>query len=252
MRPLKSIHAFPQMRRLISALLSSLPNLGNAVFFMSFIFLLFGILGVQQFAGSQHQRCRFTDEPNLDGTWPIDESIENLCSKDSMGTFQCPSDRYCHAPIDSGLSTELVDDLINMELIDYNLTAFDHIGYGLITVFQFITLEGWSKVMYNMMDSNIAWMAIIFSVCLVMIGAFFLLNVVLAVLVQALDNVEEVKYAADAKQNAFIHQSLARRRKQEAKEAHNTDGVADKPQPSDDKETINAPAAVGGDIKLEK
>ena len=71
--------------------------------------------------------------------------------------------------------------------------------------------------MYNLMDSNIAWMAIIFSIFLIMIGAFFLLNVILAVLVQALDNVEEVKYAADAKHNAFIHQSLNRRRKQEAK-----------------------------------
>ena len=47
LRPLKSINAFPKMRRLVSALLSSLPTLGNAVLFMMFIFLLFGILGVQ-------------------------------------------------------------------------------------------------------------------------------------------------------------------------------------------------------------
>lgn len=47
LRPLKSINAFPKMRRLIRALLSSLPTLGNAVCFMMFIFLLFGILGVQ-------------------------------------------------------------------------------------------------------------------------------------------------------------------------------------------------------------
>ena len=52
LRPLKSINAFPKMRRLIGALLSSLPNLGNAVFFMLFIFLLFGIFGVQQFGGA--------------------------------------------------------------------------------------------------------------------------------------------------------------------------------------------------------
>ena len=80
LRPLKSINAFPKMRRLIGALLSSLPNLGNAVFFMLFIFLLFGIFGVQQFGGAVYQRCRFTDRPLEDGTWPIDEEIAFVCS----------------------------------------------------------------------------------------------------------------------------------------------------------------------------
>ena len=98
LRPLKSINAFPKMRRLISALLSSLPALGNAVLFMMFIFLLFDILGVQQFGSSMYQRCRFEDDPNDDGTWPFDESISFLCSKESMGNFECPVNRYCHGP----------------------------------------------------------------------------------------------------------------------------------------------------------
>ena len=58
------------MRRLIDSLLSSLPALANAVVFMFFIFLLFGILGVQQFPGTMYQRCRLTEEPLADGTWP--------------------------------------------------------------------------------------------------------------------------------------------------------------------------------------
>ena len=56
-----------------------------------------------------------------------------------------------------------------------------------------ITLEGWTKIMYNMMDSNIAWMAIIFSVLLTVVGAFFLLNVILAVLAEALNKVELIE-----------------------------------------------------------
>ena len=133
LRPLKSINAFPKMRRLISALLSSLPVLGNAVLFMMFIFLLFGLLGVQQFGSSMYQRCRFSDEPNDDGTWPIDESIYSLCSKDATG-YQCPADRYCHGPQDGGLSVES-DDIINSELFDYGITVFDNLGIGFITVF---------------------------------------------------------------------------------------------------------------------
>ena len=49
-----------------------------------------------------------------------------------------------------------------------------------------ITLEGWTKIMYNLADSNISWMAILFSISLIMIGSFFLLNVILAVLAEAL------------------------------------------------------------------
>ena len=192
LRPLKSINVFPKMRRIISALLSSLPTLGNAVLFMMFIFLLFGILGVQQFGSSIYQRCRFSDEPNGDGTWPFDESVPYLCSKESMGNFECPTNRYCHGPQDGNLSKE-IDENINDELIDYGITVFDNLGIGFITVFQMITLEGWTKIMYNMMDSNIAWMAITFSILLVVIGSFFLLNVILAVLAEALTKVDSIE-----------------------------------------------------------
>ena len=68
---------------------------------------------------------------------------------------------------------------------------FDNLGIGLITVFQMITLEGWTKIMYNLMDSNISWMAVLFSVCLVVIGSFFLLNVILAVLAEALHDADK-------------------------------------------------------------
>ena len=162
-----------------------------------------------------YQRCRYTDVPNADGTWPIDESIDRVCSKKDdgeYGVFYCPSDRYCHAPYDYGLDAEEVDDIKNEELIDYGIASFENLGYGLVIVFQFITLEGWSKIMYNLMDSNISWLAIIFSILLIMIGAFFLLNVILAVIVQAIDSVDEVNDKANARNNREIKLSLDRRK----------------------------------------
>ena len=133
-----------------------------------------------------------------------------------MGNFYCPSGRFCHAPADDGLDLG-IDDLINDEKVDYGITVFDNLGIGLITVFQMITLEGWSKIMYNLMDSNIVWMAILFSIFLIMIGSFFLLNVVLAVLAEALENIEKIQQDTDAKQNSFIAKSIYRRKKQDIK-----------------------------------
>ena len=60
-----------------------------------------------------------------------------------------------------------------------------------------ITLEQWTTVMYLLMDSNIWWMAVLFCISLVLIGSFFLLNVILAVLSNALDNVEKMRIEQD-------------------------------------------------------
>jgi hypothetical protein len=53
-----------------------------------------------------------------------------------------------------------------------------------------ITLEGWTVLMYNLMDSSQSWMAILFCVLLVVVGSFFLLNVILAVIMDAFDEVD--------------------------------------------------------------
>ena len=39
------------------------------------------------------------------------------------------------------------DDLINMEVIDYGFTNFNNLLSSMFTIFQCITLEGWSDIM---------------------------------------------------------------------------------------------------------
>jgi hypothetical protein len=93
LRPLRSINAVPSkifhlilgMRRLIGSLLSSLPALANVVVFLIFVFILFGILGVQQFSGALYSRCRLTEIPISPGNWPIDTTINRLCTPDGTG-----------------------------------------------------------------------------------------------------------------------------------------------------------------------
>ena len=53
----------------------------------------------------------------------------------------------------------------------------------MLTIFQSITLEGWSDLMYMMMDSGSPAIAAIFFILLVFFGAFFLLNVILVVII---------------------------------------------------------------------
>lgn len=72
------------MRILIGALIKSLPALGNVVIFLSFICLLFAVLGLQLFSGAMYNRCRLTEEPlNMndptDIHWPINWDVKTLC-----------------------------------------------------------------------------------------------------------------------------------------------------------------------------
>ena len=62
------------------------------------------------------------------------------------------------------------DNVSSSELIDYGIISFDNLGVGLLMIFQTITLEGWTKIMYNYMDSNISAMAVIFFCLLVLFG----------------------------------------------------------------------------------
>ena len=68
------------MRRLVSIMLRSLPELGNTLVFMMFFFMVFGIIGIQTFHGKIYQRCRLTEKP-VDGKWEIDVIQANIiCS----------------------------------------------------------------------------------------------------------------------------------------------------------------------------
>ncbi len=46
LRPLRSINAIPTMRRLVSALIKSLPDFANVFVFLLFIFMIFSIMGL--------------------------------------------------------------------------------------------------------------------------------------------------------------------------------------------------------------
>ena len=89
----------------------------------------------------------------------------------------------------------------------------------MLTVFQMITLESWTQVMYNLMDSNMTWMAIFFSVSLILVGSFFLLNVILAVMAEAQRQVDDVYKDQEEAKIKSIAKSVRRAKKESMKTA---------------------------------
>jgi hypothetical protein len=65
--------------------------------------------------------------------------------------------------------------------MNWGMTTFDDFPSAVITIFQIVTLEGWSSIMYMAMDASGAGWSLFFCT-IVFVGSFFVLNLVLAVL----------------------------------------------------------------------
>ncbi|RHY64456.1 hypothetical protein DYB38_002793 [Aphanomyces astaci] len=63
LRPLRTLHSLPGLKVLTTALLASLPALGNVAILLSFIYLVFAILGMELWRGAFNHRCRLTPFP---------------------------------------------------------------------------------------------------------------------------------------------------------------------------------------------
>ena len=71
--------------------------------------------------------------------------------------------------------------------------------------------------MYLMMDSNMNVMAITYFVLLVIFGSFFMLNLILAVIMDAFDQVDELQKEKEERMRAELERILYRHRRMEAK-----------------------------------
>merc|ERR1712106_970043 len=64
----------------------------------------------------------------------------------------------------------------------WGITSFDNFGQAMLTVFQCITLEGWTDMLYWIHDSQGNTWQFIYFVSMVVLGAFFVMNLILGVL----------------------------------------------------------------------
>ncbi|XP_014649086.1 PREDICTED: voltage-dependent T-type calcium channel subunit alpha-1H [Ceratotherium simum simum] len=216
LRPLRAINRVPSMRILVTLLLDTLPMLGNVLLLCFFVFFIFGIVGVQLWAGLLRNRCfldsTFARNNNLTFLRPYyqtEEGEENpfICSsRRDNGMQKCshiPSRRELRVectlgweaygqPPAEGTGGTGHNACINWNQY-YNVCRsgdsnphngainFDNIGYAWIAIFQVITLEGWVDIMYYVMDAH-SFYNFIYFILLIIVGSFFMINLCLVVI----------------------------------------------------------------------
>jgi hypothetical protein len=72
-------------------------------------------------------------------------------------------------------------DMYNADL-NFGYSQFDSFGTAVLTIFQTITEEGWTKILYMLMDVFGASVSVPYFVLLILFGVFFVLQLLLAVL----------------------------------------------------------------------
>ncbi|XP_062866886.1 voltage-dependent T-type calcium channel subunit alpha-1H [Trichomycterus rosablanca] len=214
LRPLRAINRVPSMRILVTLLLDTLPMLGNVLLLCFFVFFIFGIVGVQLWAGLLRNRC-FLDtdvrtlynlsHPLSDYYKPDDsDDIAFICSTNRengmLRCFDVPVRREGGARCQLGPAniTHLASrdaaqaGCVNWNAFYNNCRAsgqnphngainFDNIGYAWIAIFQVITLEGWVDIMYYVMDAH-SFYNFIYFIFLIIVGSFFMINLCLVVI----------------------------------------------------------------------
>ena len=209
LRPLRSITAYPSMKKLIQSMINAIPSLFGVVVFMGFILMNFAILANSQFAGAYYSRCRLTPEAVGD-EWPYDPTNERLCSMDPSRGYQCPAGQVCGTPRMAGLPYSS-DQINKLEYVDYGYTTFDNLFLSMLTIFQCITLEGWTKIMYNLMDQQDQTIVVpFFFISLVLIGGLFLINLVTAVFSFEMDKYNSIQAGKEELAHQQIEESLQR------------------------------------------
>ncbi|KAJ9469642.1 Muscle calcium channel subunit alpha-1 [Diplonema papillatum] len=163
LRPLRLINKSPGMKVVVRALFTSIKPLLNVLLISFVAWMIFGIMGVQVFAGTFY-RC--SDEVFGD----VEQAYPNITSKYLCENF-CPVTRC--------------------RWMNYG-SHFDHLVAAMVTLFEMASLEGWVSVMYLGMDItepefspqyNHSRFWAIYFLAFVVFGSFFIINMFIGVLI---------------------------------------------------------------------
>ncbi|XP_054867189.1 calcium channel, voltage-dependent, N type, alpha 1B subunit, a isoform X5 [Amphiprion ocellaris] len=158
LRPLKLVSGIPSLQVVLKSIMKAMVPLLQIGLLLFFAILMFAIIGLDFYMGKFHRTCFRTDTGEQVTDFPCGlEAPARTCGN---GTA-CRE--YWLGP-------------------NFGITNFDNILFAVLTVFQCITMEGWVDILYNANDASGNTWNWLYFIPLIIIGSFFMLNLVLGVL----------------------------------------------------------------------
>uniref|UniRef100_A0A8C8CUJ8 Voltage-dependent L-type calcium channel subunit alpha n=1 Tax=Oncorhynchus tshawytscha TaxID=74940 RepID=A0A8C8CUJ8_ONCTS len=159
LRPLRLVSGVPSLQIVLNSIMKAMVPLLHIGLLVMFVIIIYAIIGLELFLGRMHKTC-FYVELNVDDD-------PTPCAFAGNGRECVGNGTECRGP---------------WEGPNGGITNFDNIFFAMLTVFQCITMEGWTDVLYWMNDAIGFEMPWVYFVSLVIFGSFFVLNLVLGVL----------------------------------------------------------------------
>uniref|UniRef100_A0A4W6EDJ9 Voltage-dependent L-type calcium channel subunit alpha n=1 Tax=Lates calcarifer TaxID=8187 RepID=A0A4W6EDJ9_LATCA len=162
LRPLRLVSGVPSLQVVMNSILKSMLPLFHITLLVLFMVTIYSIMGLELFKCKMHKTCYHTD---------IIATVENEkpapCAQAGNGRRCTINGTECR----SGWPGP-----------NNGITHFDNLGFSMLTVYQCITTQGWTDVLYWVNDAiGMEWPWIFFTT-LILVGSFFVLNLVLGVL----------------------------------------------------------------------
>ncbi|XP_028302810.1 calcium channel, voltage-dependent, L type, alpha 1D subunit, a isoform X3 [Gouania willdenowi] len=160
LRPLRLVSGVPSLQVVLNSIIKAMVPLLHIALLVLFVIIIYAIIGLELFIGKMHATCY------LPGTEVLQEDEQAPCAFSGHGR-QCPNGTECRE---------------GWQGPNGGITNFDNFLFAMLTVFQCITMEGWTDVLYWMNDAMGFELPWVYFVSLVIFGSFFVLNLVLGVL----------------------------------------------------------------------
>uniref|UniRef100_A0AAY4EY92 Voltage-dependent L-type calcium channel subunit alpha n=1 Tax=Denticeps clupeoides TaxID=299321 RepID=A0AAY4EY92_9TELE len=164
LRPLRLVSGVPSLQVVLNSIIKAMVPLLHIALLVLFVIIIYAIIGLELFMGKMHRTCFLYRDGRA-----LAEEKPAPCAPDTA------HGRHCSPP-------NVTLCLMGWEGPNDGITNFDNFAFAMLTVFQCITMEGWTDVLYWMQDAMGYELPWVYFVSLVIFGSFFVLNLVLGVL----------------------------------------------------------------------
>ncbi|NWU29135.1 CAC1S protein, partial [Dyaphorophyia castanea] len=164
LRPLRLVSGVPSLQVVLNSIIKAMVPLLHIALLVLFMIIIYAIVGQELFKGRMHKTCYYL------GT----DVIATVASEKPAPCTSSGHGRHC--------SINGTECRSGWPGPNNGITHFDNFGFAMLTVYQCITMEGWTEVLYwvnDAMGNEWPW---IYFVSLILLGSFFVLNLVLGVL----------------------------------------------------------------------
>lgn len=158
-----------RMKLLAKSLLRSTNKLTQVTILLLYFIFFFGLLGLQLFVGSLHNRC----VNDLTGA-----TTSQVCRVTSTGKYWFYWGRQC----DAGYTC--VQDAFPNPYYDFR--SFDDIGHAMLSVFQIMTFQDWTGLMIETND-GVAVMAFLYYAFTILICTWIIPSLYLGVFIEKIE-----------------------------------------------------------------